>query len=1572
MPRTIRRTPFTVSVDNDDFNINIFNQAEFSGICTDKNDITTDPMTFSAAENVYVDENNILISRPPVKFYDGEGYILKEWTFGSYVIRYQRLLVDEDLNKVDNFSNIEKLKYVFLFRCTSHETVDGTYNGQKVYASMSWSVPVIDCGINGELKVTPVCIEDKVYFWFAGIAFFVFNMSGMTMSDGVNYPYFEDGVKYLYLPISELVINGITTDLETKNFLTSAYRKRYQYSQLSTINFNSLIGRYMEVNLNGDSTQGKSKKLYDITVQNNQDKMLLYPYSEAGNNAYFDIVQTPRATVFLRYDMVTHIVEISFDGKYFRSLPILENIIGEPILTKDGLWCVAFTSDGVAQCKLVAQESEDFEDTDTLMSWVINPYARNFLINGLPAYMTKIDNAFKPNGYFETIDNFAYVFKAPSVYQNISENLVYCYTEWLSGTNDTVWGFTDFVVSGKENADAQPVSKSVINSDDIKVHFRYVAPTADHQDLGAVVSILARNVLSVDENKVFQEPVDCGIINIFKRDERLVGRTIRNDDCIFISKEIGNIRSENNEGWLTYIHKLNASGSYIVNDENTIYNNDLVLLTPWPIYVSMTDDYIPTATYQSGMVVTYGGKVYRALRETTNNVPTNANYWETVKAKDGSDIKPYATFSYTVGGVGKSVNISWYTHFMLNPTCRYRVNLTDNMVGAIYPADRARYSSIDFPIVYTGTQLNEIFGNFPANGDNVTWNSFGNITVSNPPTADVYTGYTCILGLDNPATLADGRLVPLMKELKDADNNVVFSAASLSGPIKNCDIQAMTPIIDTDKMLYEFVMAYGLKGKDNTNAAKEVSIFLRGSWDFNVENAIVEYKKLNAIYGPSSYYRILPNTDTILTDYYLYADNTVISRPTNGELSVVIKDKERSIINNDTLVLATDTQNILYVYEGNIYKLNDDYLSLANGDVKSGDIISFRAGAQTEYDYLVPNLNITGTTVQDRCRFIIEKLGIDTERHEFVVESGYIKSSDLVRLRAVTLPENFKIPADNVGNPTNADLAVSSFVYPEAPAGWTPGQDWPSDFPSHPPLSVDVDNTIRVWQPGDNLPTGPVMFYGVVNILKQARPLSIGSDGVWYNLAGSLWTSQTSKNNIVELDEYINVDTTITEDGVLRKVPMNYAVPDYSATLNEHFLSFVSEGKNLLEMTSTRRDENKLFSEKGNDLLLYLPEANEEILPTKVTNLQNLSETALGIFTEDAVWYMSPLEMSDGSVVYSKPIKSKIPFGCRAGNDIITALDGQVLLFATSRGIAAMAPEQFVATTERSITYLSDKIQDLYRDFYNNSIQSAAFIPDDFKRFYKPTAKINTYKYWILFWRYMDRQVLALDTRNSTWWRWTLPYPIRQISVTNRLHFILQIDFNPVVDGNIIVPNPKASLAGVDFLWTDKEIDIETSTDTDFPLIEDNPIVGVDYRDDVIDGALNGISELVYDNKFVGDMRVLKYASPIIHWYFVSQKLAFGAPNNYKAIKSIILNAKGTDTITAKLSTKAFRELHHPEKSITMEVQINDLRTFIKRMNILHTTNFQYRLENDTNEDTIAQLKLNLLSIKYEIKENIR
>lgn len=1608
MARTIRRQPFSVSTNSSDYPKSyFFNQAQFKGLCDNQNDVSIDPQTFADVKNMYVDENGILTSRPPLKFYDGEAYIIDQWMFGTYGLRLYRILcrveesTDENGNIIKSLVRvdepqmypIEELYFAFQLLSITHNTYEGILpSGEQAYGALQWTIPVETLGWDFIPKVTCAQIEDKIFVWFAGVDFVAFNTRGVLTSNGAIYRYFEDAVKYLYYPIHKLVINGIESDLETKNFLTETYKRRYQYSALSSVNFEKLAGRQMSVNMNGDMTQDKSKHLYDIIVQEHQDKMMVYPYSPTGSNYHIDIAQTARATVVLRYSIATHIIEVSFDGRYFRPVPTVEDIVGLPMLTRDGLWAVAFTRKGLAKCKLAAQDSVDFIDAEDVFSWVVEPYMRNVLINGFPGYLDTLDPSFTPTGYFETIDQFAYVFQGPSIYSDLTGNLPYLYTEWLGGANDTIWGYTALININ------EPYWGPAIPNDQIKVHFRYVAPTIDHQDIGAVVSIMAQNFTGLNDDGSLNWR-DCGIMMcFFRQNEENINRVLKNDDILVVSELLGETRKVKSAN---HVCRLNSVGMQPVDDDSTIYSNDILLCTATPYNISDTPDYSSTREYKVGDYCANSSDVlFQCIQTCTGQAPPGAptdtgwgsnDYWAVVPHPGSlSDAMTRKNRHYDClelpGGI--TYNLYWDTTWQFDwlrfSDVRYRIESLSNE-STIRPNTRISLSSLDLDIKYTSSDLTAMFGRLPVynESDNTLFTDIdGNVingwelfysdglSIPKTPKAQSFTGNAVILGLGNTASLDRATTlftgIPVTYPDKDG-NDTIYEPQGYYSPCTQLDVHALAPVVEAESILYEFIAGYNILGK---NADGDYMLFdckIRVKYEYINDEFLLDDKDTVWLgLGYSRWFKIMPNTDTILTDFYLLCDNEMIVLPQNGELYPLVEDTERNITNNDNLVLAlspTGKAEDVQQYNCNVHKLTADGVNIASGIIQSGDVISYTRDAVTENDYIVPVAyykNDAGEIEAISNRFIIEQLALNEAGNLIGITGGEIKSGELIRLRAYG--EEITLPIGHPGNPyTNQEFTIEPRVYPEAPEGWKLGDAWPDSFPTYPPIFANADGTIRYWAPGDPLPTGPILLYGVTNIFKRVQPISIDSTGVWYNIDGTLWTSQVSSDAALELDEYVNstIQNVVDEDGNvvsrIRIVDMNTAVPDAHALMNEHYFAYVDKGKNLLEVTQAKRDENKLFSDEGTDLLLYMPKRNEQQFANKMTALHPLSDTEMGIFTEKDVWYISTTTLSDGTVAYTKPIKSKIPAGLRDGSDVITALDGQALIFPTPRGLVALAPQDFVATTEKTLTYLSDAIQAKYHDFYNNSVMSAMFIPEEFEYAYKPFIRITTYKYWILMHKYLDREILALDTRNGTWWVWTTPYPIRSIMVGSRLHILQQIDFSPISEEYAVVsPMKEAPLMGVSYIWADLEVN------------------DVGYWDSTVIGAINGLATLVHENDHVGDRRILHQASPTINWYFTSQRLHFDQINNYKAIKGINMSIKGDDTMSAKLSTKVFRNLYHPEQSDVMEIKVNDLRTFVKRLNLMHVIDFQFQIENDAEADTQHQFRLNSLSVKYEVKERVR
>lgn len=450
---------------------------------------------------------------------------------------------------------------------------------------------------------------------------------------------------------------------------------------------------------------------------------------------------------------------------------------------------------------------------------------------------------------------------------------------------------------------------------------------------------------------------------------------------------------------------------------------------------------------------------------------------------------------------------------------------------------------------------------------------------------------------------------------------------------------------------------------------------------------------------------------------------------------------------------------------------------------------------------------------------------------------------------------------------------------------------------------------------------------------ENTRPIYSDGYSTWYFIDGELWTSQRTDDNTLLLDVTVSGEN-------------NFAVPDHWRELNEHYFVFNAKEtgqNNRLEITQARK------SEDGQDLL-YLPEYNSQILANKMTNLWPLTDTIMGVFTEKELYYVGAVTADDARISYTKLMKSKTEIGCREGDEIVMSQDGQTILLPTRRGITAMQASALLDTSTQSLSYLSDPIAHIYEEFY--AVPVTSFAPDTVEGdllVYDPAVKILLYGQLILFYKYLAKDILVFDTRNGSWWKWTVPYPIRQLQVADHdgvysLIAHMQIDYSIYEYGKRIqserygyIPS-RISTLGQAFVF------------------DQNAAV---YQDELVPGALL-------------DINVLSDDFTKIKWHVTSQRLHFDAINNYKCIKSLGLMAKGNGLLELKLQTKAYRDFYHPEYSNLFEFNINEQRTFFRKTNMMHLTNFQYTLSDVDDDDVNIPLSVNSICIKYEVKEAIR
>lgn len=256
-------------------------------------------------------------------------------------------------------------------------------------------------------------------------------------------------------------------------------------------------------------------------------------------------------------------------------------------------------------------------------------------------------------------------------------------------------------------------------------------------------------------------------------------------------------------------------------------------------------------------------------------------------------------------------------------------------------------------------------------------------------------------------------------------------------------------------------------------------------------------------------------------------------------------------------------------------------------------------------------------------------------------------------------------------------------------------------------------------------------------------PITVLDDGtIVYSCGRIIYTS--NRNTIYgEL-------STIIPGGIF-----DYIIPEYFENLDEWFLSVGDK----LYITDTRYNN-------GAEFLWYIPKRNVQKFEGKITNMQIVSKEELAIYCEYELWIVTTTEFMEASAyTYNK---SKVPFGCRDGDDVIISLDGKQIIWPTSRGIAAMTYQEFTATTEQALAYLTDTIQSTYTNWFENKLP----------------VKCVVWKYWLFYYQVNSNNILMLDMRSATWYKWSYKSPIRKmIVIDDRLIFLCDEIFVLTEDG---------------------------------------------------------------------------------------------------------------------------------------------------------------------------------------------
>lgn len=481
----------------------------------------------------------------------------------------------------------------------------------------------------------------------------------------------------------------------------------------------------------------------------------------------------------------------------------------------------------------------------------------------------------------------------------------------------------------------------------------------------------------------------------------------------------------------------------------------------------------------------------------------------------------------------------------------------------------------------------------------------------------------------------------------------------------------------------------------------------------------------------------------------------------------------------------------------------------------------------------------------------------------------------------------------------------------------------------------------------NNNETIPFIFanaYNKVNIIGDKFYLFNHDSDTQYSIYTNNFTATDSA-----ISDYLIVPN-LDEDKLFRKEF------HCSHTAGELFLA----SNNEFYITSNIKDED-------GKLLLNLPVINNQRFIDDVTAITNISTTEIAIFFTNGIKICT--KVSDDTYGYRYDYyNTKLSTGVDKYDSVINTIEGTYTLFPTKRGLAAMNYQAFMATTDQSLTYITDDIHKIWTEFYSYTVNEKIGGIYDIKRFIKI---IQWRQYLIL--TNGSKQMLIYDLTRHYWWKWEVPENLR-IALTD------QEDLKVISIFNTAEVTEKVGVHN--YVFNNEESYGRL-------LVFTNKWDGKDliYRDFSGLRTLKGITGFISRNNLP------------IDWRVVSQPLHFSAPTYYKNIKQLIFQLYSdkeeisNDSIIAQI--QVFRKKLDVRAPETISFKIDKLRTFVKRFNYWKVCELQWALSADIryslqkreyvpysgkNEilyqvdttDNPQPLRLNGININYEIGGEVR
>lgn len=205
MGRTFNRAPLQFNTPSSgDIKNYFFNHYNWKGVCKDENFLAVDQETFSDAENVYINADGLLRSRPAIKRHKkiSETGVLKAWNFGD--------------------------TFVLLFKTLSKTLELRFFEGQTAKVGLIVDTPDVKLRmVNGYI--------------------YIFQKNALSRYDVKTSNILRGKI---YIPNTTFDALGVKTSVESKNILTDKERYTYLYDNVNGVSLD-VYGKTVSVEIEG-------------------------------------------------------------------------------------------------------------------------------------------------------------------------------------------------------------------------------------------------------------------------------------------------------------------------------------------------------------------------------------------------------------------------------------------------------------------------------------------------------------------------------------------------------------------------------------------------------------------------------------------------------------------------------------------------------------------------------------------------------------------------------------------------------------------------------------------------------------------------------------------------------------------------------------------------------------------------------------------------------------------------------------------------------------------------------------------------------------------------------------------------------------------------------------------------------------------------------------------------------------------------------------------------------------------------------------------------------------------------